>query len=103
MFGIFNSGLFFFVEGILFVFAVYGFRIWMEDRGVVMTWWKWVLTICWLAVLCVTVAFVGTAIGELEYEAASKSAMIFGLTVIVTGVVLWRILNHGRSNPGEGS
>jgi len=38
----FNSGFFWFLEGIIFCVVLIGFKAWMKDRGVSMNLWKWV-------------------------------------------------------------
>jgi hypothetical protein len=40
---IFNSALFWFVEGILFVVVILAVRAWAQDRALPMPTWKWVL------------------------------------------------------------
>ena len=43
----FNSGLFWFLEGIFACLAVIGFKFWMEDRKIPMPFWKWILLGTW--------------------------------------------------------
>ena len=62
----FNSGLFWFIEGILFCLAVMGFKIWAEDRSIGMPYWKWLALAAWILLFGFTVAFVGTSLGENE-------------------------------------
>jgi len=63
---IFNSGLFWFVEGILFVVVILALRVWAADRGLPMPPWKWVLILLWVLLAGFTIAFVGTSFGEGE-------------------------------------
>lgn len=95
----FNSGTFWFIEGILAVVVFLAFRAWMEDRGVPMTWWKWVLFGLWVVLAGVTIAFVGTSIGENETVAAFRGGILFGVITIVSAVGLWRLLHTGRVKP----
>ena len=44
----FNSGLFWFLEGVFVCLAVIGFKIWMEDRKIPMPYWKWILLGIWV-------------------------------------------------------
>jgi hypothetical protein len=88
----FNSGLFWFIEGILACLVVVGLKITMEDRGIPMPLWKWTLFVAWVLLLVFTIAFIGTNIGEKEITAAKLGALVFGLLSIVTGVGLWRLL-----------
>ena len=66
----FSSGLFWFVEGVFACLAVLGLKLWAEDRGIPMPFWKWVLAGIWIVLLGFTIAFVGTSLGENEVVAA---------------------------------
>ena len=92
----FNSGFFWFIEGILMTLVFLGFKTWMEDRSVPMPWWKWVLFGLWVFFAGFTIAFVGTSMGENEIVAALKGGIIFGIITIISGVGLWRLLQIGR-------
>jgi hypothetical protein len=89
---LFNSGMFWFIEGIFACLVVIGLKITMEDRGIPMPLWKWALFVLWILVLGFTIAFVGTNIGEKEMTAAKLGGLVFGLLSVVTGVGLWRLL-----------
>jgi hypothetical protein len=89
---LFNSGMFWFIEGIFACLVVIGLKITMEDRGIPMPLWKWALFVLWILVLGFTIAFVGTNIGEKEMTAAKLGGLVFGLLSAVTGVGLWRLL-----------
>ena len=88
----FNSGLFWFIEGIFACLVVIGIKITMEDKGVSMPLWKWILFVLWILLFGFTIAFVGTNIGEKEMTAAKLGGLVFGLLSVVTGVGLWRLL-----------
>jgi uncharacterized membrane protein (DUF485 family) len=88
----FNSGLFWFIEGILACLVVIGLKMTMEDRGVPMPVWKWILFVFWILLFGFTIAFIGTNIGEKEVTAAKLGGLVFGLLTVVTGVGLWRLL-----------
>jgi len=92
----FNSGAFWFAEGIVFVLAMIGLKIWMEDRNTPMGLWKWMLVWLWVLLLGFTIAFIGTSVGENELVAAKKGGIIFSVICIITGVVVWRLLQIGR-------
>ena len=98
---IFDSGLFWFVEGILFVVVILAVRAWAQDRGLPMPIWKWVLFLLWVALAGFTIAFVGTSYGEGEPVAAVKGGLLFGLITVISGVGVWRLL-LAKSNPGGG-
>ena len=88
----FNSGLFWFIEGILACLVIIGLKIAMEDRGIPMPIWKWILIVLWIFLFGFTIAFIGTNIGEKEMTAAKLGGLVFGLLSVVTGVGLWRLL-----------
>jgi hypothetical protein len=88
----FNSGLFWFIEGIFACLVVIGLKIAMEDRGIPMPLWKWILFVLWILLFGFTVAFVGTNIGEKEMTAAKLGGLVFGLLSVISGVGLWRLL-----------
>lgn len=88
----FNSGLFWFIEGIFACLVIIGIKIWMEDRGIPMPYWKWLLFGLWILFLGFTIAFIGTNLGEKEVTAAFKGGILFGLISIILGVGLWRLL-----------
>ena len=88
----FNSGLFWFLEGIFVCLFVIGFKIWMEDRGVPMPFWKWILLGLWAVLFGFTIAFIGTNIGEKEMNAALRGGIIFGILSIILAVGLYRFV-----------
>jgi len=92
----FSSGFFWFVEGVFACLAVLGLKLWAEDRGIPMPFWKWILAGIWVVFLGFTIAFVGTSLGENEVIAARLGGILFGLTSIVSGIGLWRLLHSGR-------
>ena len=98
---IFNSGLFWFVEGILFVVVILSVRAWARDKGVPMPAWKWALFLLWLGFAGFTIAFVGTSFGEGESVAGARGGLFFGLISIIAGVGLWRFLLAGAGSGGE--
>lgn len=88
----FTSGFFWFIEGILACLVVMGFKTWMEDKGVPMNWWKWLLFGLWIIIAGFTIAFIGTSIGENEMTAAVKGGIIFSLFTVISGVGLFRLI-----------
>lgn len=98
---IFNSGLFWFVEGILFVVIILGMSVWAKDRGIAMKPWKWVLFVLWLSLAGFTIAFVGTSFGEGEPVAGTRGGLLFGLVTILFGGGLIRVLFSGTGRGGE--
>jgi len=95
--GFFNSGLFWFVEGILAVIVVLGLHAYLKDKAIPTPWWKWLVLAIWVLIAGITIAFVGTSVGENEMVAATKGGIIFGAISIVLGVGVWRILVAGKT------
>lgn len=98
---IFNSGFFWFFEGILFVVVIFAVRAWAKDRGLPMPVWKWSLFLLWILLAGFTIAFVGTSFGEGEPVAGTRGGLLFGLITIITGVGLWRVLLAGAGSSGR--
>ncbi len=96
----FTSGTFWFVEGILFVVVLLAFRAWMQDRGIVMTGWKWSAFVVWVFLAGAVIAFVGTSLGENEPAAALRGGILFGVVVTIAGAGLWRFLHRGTAASG---
>ena len=97
---IFNSGIFWFIEGILCVMMILGLRAFIRERGIPMPAWKWVVFGVWVLFAGFTVAFVGTSLGEGEPTAATRGGLLFGLIAVIGGAGAWRALVSGR-DPGE--
>ena len=99
---IFNSGAFWFVEGILFCVMLVGLSAWARDRSVPMHWWKWAAFFVWILFAGFAIAFVGTSLGENETSAAVRGGMFFGIIALLSGVGVWRIVMIGTksSEPG---
>ena len=95
---IFNSGFFWFVEGVLLVVMILGFRAWAEDRGLSMPLWKWALFLLWILMVGFTAAFMGTSFGEGESTAATRGGLLFGLITVISGAAVWRILMRGAGS-----
>ncbi|MCK4771369.1 MAG: dehalogenase [Candidatus Latescibacteria bacterium] len=100
---LFNSGFFWFFEGILFCLAIIGLKVWAEDRSIPMPFWKWIAFAVWMVLFGFTVAFIGTSLGENEVNAAVKGGILFGIIVAISGVGLWRLIKIGIGNGEEGT
>ncbi|MCP4452074.1 MAG: hypothetical protein GY809_11475 [Planctomycetes bacterium] len=88
----FGLGLFWFIQGILTCLALWGLRIWMQDRRIPMPWWKWLLVILWTGVAGLSLAFVGTSLAEGEMQAAYLGGLAGGVVAIVGAVVIGRVV-----------
>ena len=82
--------------GALVVFFFSGLRYWLNDCGITMTWWKWLLLSCWLFLLAISLAAAMTLMGEGESIAGRRFLMFFGIILIITAIVLWQLLKKKR-------
>lgn len=98
---IFNSGFFWFIEGILFCVTLYGFNLWMKDKNVPMNAGKWITVVLWIFLLGFTIAFVGTSLGENETQAAVKGGLLFGIITIIAGAGAWKFVTSGAGTDGR--
>ena len=99
----FTSGAFWFAEGVLFVLAVIGLKVWMDDRNTPMGLWKWLLVGAWILMCGFTIAFIGTSVGEGEMVAARKGGIAFSVVCVIAGAGVWRLLQIGRVKPAADS
>ncbi len=88
----FGSSFFWFIEGIFACLAIIALRIWTQDKGIRMPFWKWPVLIVWVAFLGISIAYVGTSIGEGESSAAFFGAVSASVIASISGVVVWRLL-----------
>lgn len=98
---VFNSGIFWFIEGILFMLIVLAVRSWARDRNLILPMWKWTLFLLWVLLAGFTIAFVGTSFGEGEPVAGTRGGLLFGFVTILAGVGLWRLMIQGRADGHE--
>lgn len=88
----FNGNIFWFLMGIIFVLVAAGFKVFADERGWVITWWKAVLGIVWYGIFTLSFYAWGTLIGENEASAGLK-LFIFGMFIsVILGVGLWRLM-----------
>ncbi len=89
---LFNSGLFWFIQGVLVCLVIGGLRAWMADMQIPMPWWKWLLVGGWLVFVGMSIAYVGTSLGEGEPHAARMGGLFGGVLAVISAVILGRIL-----------
>ncbi len=87
----FNGSLFWFLNGIIFVLACVGFKIFAKEHGWTLTWWKWLLTVIWYAIFTLSFYTWGTLIGENEGGAGFKVFLLGMFVSLVLGVGLVRL------------
>jgi len=90
----FNSGLFWFLMGIITILIWAGFKAFANDRGWILSWWKWLLSILLYIIFSLSVFSYGTLAGEREDSAGVKMLLLGLFVCIVYGVGLWRLLSH---------
>ncbi len=88
----FNSGFFWFIEGVLACLAIIALRTWAQDRKIPMPFWKWPMVVAWVLFLAISIAYIGTSIGEGEMDAAFFGAVFATVIAFISGVVVWRLL-----------
>lgn len=92
----FNSGLFWFFMGIIAILTGAGFKVFADDRGWVMTWWKWALSFIWYIIFSLSIFSYGTLAGESEGSAGVKVLLLGFFVCIVYGAGLLRAMAHRR-------
>lgn len=88
----FSSGIFWFLMGIVSVLITVGAKQWADAKGLKMSWWKWVLAICWYAGFLFAVAVPMTFIGEGEAAAGFKMSLFSVVPAIILGFAVWRMI-----------
>lgn len=95
----FNGNAFWLINGILLVLIVFAVNYFAEDRGWIMSWWKWLLMGIWYLIFSTSFYAWGTLIGE-NFPGAGFWTLLSGLFVsVILGVGLWRLLGiNPKSN-----
>ena len=84
--------LFWIVMGMIYALIIAGARVWAQDLGLSMTWWKWALSAMWYCFLSFSVASGFTLMGEKEPKAGYYFLGLFLAGTAVLGVGLWLVL-----------
>ena len=95
----FSSSFFWFLMGVLLVLIVAAFKAFAEDRGWVVSWWKWLLAGIWYVIFSASFYAWGTLIGENEGDAGFKLFLVGLFISIVLGVGLWCLLTMKAGSP----
>lgn len=90
----FNSGIFWFLMGMITVLIGAGFKAFASDRGWVLNWWKWLLSILWYTIFSLSILSYSTLVGEKEGGAAFKILALGLFVSIVYGAGLSRLLAY---------
>ena len=78
--------------GLIYALTIAGARVWAEDLGLPMNWWKWLLTAIWYCLLSFSFAAGFTLLGEKEPRAGYYFLGISLAIMIILGVGLWYLL-----------
>ena len=84
--------LFWIVMGLIYALTIAGARIWAEDMGIPMNWWKWLLAAIWYCILSISIAAGFTLLGEKEPGAGYRLLGISLIIIIILGLGLWHLL-----------
>ena len=84
--------VFWIVMGLIYALAIAGARVWAQDLGLDMTWWKCMLAMLWYVLLNIGVASGFTLIGEKEPRAGWAILAGALIVMIVLGAGLWAVL-----------
>ena len=83
------------IVGATGVLVVLGANEWFKDRGIVMTWWKWLLLTVWYIAAMMAIAAPFTIMGEGEVSAGWRMLFMNSVILIISGVIVYRILTIG--------
>lgn len=97
----FDSNLFWLLMGIVFVLIAAGFKVFADDRGWVITWWKALLAFVWYLILATSFYASGILIGENEASAGFKLLLLGLFICMILGVGLWRLLKMNAAEPAS--
>ena len=66
------------------ILAVIGFFLFAQDKGLVVRWWQWLLLIIALAILLLSVGFLGTMVAE---GTMAEGLAVGGIGLLVTFIL----------------
>jgi len=88
----FDSNIFWFLMGILFILVAAGFRAYAKAHRWIISWWKTALGIVWYSIFMLSFYAWGTLIGEKEGDAGFKILLLGLFICAISGVGLWRLM-----------
>jgi len=89
--------MFGFILGVLITSLLFWLAGYVRRQRIKIHWWGWVLMVLWLLFLLFTVSMAYTLMAESAGKAALVVLLIFGVTAVVTGVLLARfVFAQGR-------
>lgn len=84
--------IFWFAMGLVSLVMAIGFKQLAKEKGIRMTWWKWVLSGGWWIGFLLAVAVPFTFIGEGEPAAGAWMVLFSVVPAAILGVGVWRII-----------
>ena len=99
----FDSNLFWFLMGIIFVLIAAGFKVYADEKGWVISWWKALLAFIWYLIFTMSFYAYGVLMGENEGSAGFKLLLLGLFICLIYGVGLWRLIAHKSSEPAPES
>jgi hypothetical protein len=84
--------IFWIIMGLIYAISAAGAKIWAEDLGIEMNWWKWLFSITWYCALSISFAAGFTLMGEKEKKAGFRFLGISLTGTMIMGLVLVYLL-----------
>jgi hypothetical protein len=81
--------------GLMTLVMIIGFKQMASEKGINMTWWKWVLTLGWWMGFLLAVAVPFTFVGEGEPAAGAWMILFSVVPASILGLVVWRVVTAG--------
>lgn len=88
--------VFWFLMGLITVVMILGFKQMAVEKGISMTWWKWLISVLWWVAFLFAVAVPFTFIGEGELAAGAWMSLFSVVPAAILGVVVWRVVVSRR-------
>jgi len=94
-----NLVIFAFLVGLLTGAVLVGAHSWARSLGLLMNWWKWLLSSFWYFLLLFLLFTAFTIIGEGEVAAGLKTLGFSVVLLVILGAGLARLLLTDRRRP----
>lgn len=90
--GFFGSDFFWLLMGVILVGIAAGFKVFAEDLGWKLNWWKGILALLWYGLFSLSFYAFGTLTGENEGSAGLRLMLLILFICLILGVGLWRLM-----------
>jgi hypothetical protein len=84
--------LFWIMMGLIYAMTIAGIRVWVQELGISMTWWKWSGAALWYGLLSLSLAAGFTLIGEKEPRAGYRFLGFSSVLMSILGIGLWAVI-----------